>query len=194
VGFSWLGQPLLVVVVFPPAIHPTSSCSWAWGRVVGRSWAVVVVSLPRRRPRPFVPPFVRPPPRPFLPRVPAWRPSSSAASTRDPPREQWLAGLGAGAVSLLVVGRWCAGSFPFRSFRVVGGVAPCCWPLVGCRSLPRRSPSSFPAASRHPAIHPASSGSQGWGGCWVVRRRPRCVSSGSWWLALLFALPVVRCT
>jgi hypothetical protein len=67
---------------------------------------VVVVSLPRHLPRLFVPPFVRPPPRLFLPRVPASRlpfivscPSSSATSTRDPPHEQWLAGLGQVLVS-----------------------------------------------------------------------------------------------
>lgn len=47
VGLACCGRLLLVVVVIPPAIHPTSSCSWAWGRVVCHSCVVVVVSLPR---------------------------------------------------------------------------------------------------------------------------------------------------
>jgi hypothetical protein len=88
--------------------------------------------------RPSVRPSLRPSRHPSLPRVPAWRPSSSVASTRDPPREQWLAGLGGGCcvaprrrssvggvlgrspfvrsallgALLLVVGRWWA-AVPF---------------------------------------------------------------------------------
>jgi hypothetical protein len=42
----------------------------------------------------------------------------------------------------------------------------------------RRSWSRCPSLSAvAPAIHPASSGSQGWGGCCVVRRHPHCVLS-----------------
>ena len=49
VGFTWLGQPLLVVVVLPPTIHPMSSGLQGWGQVLGRSfpaigrWVVPVV-------------------------------------------------------------------------------------------------------------------------------------------------------
>jgi hypothetical protein len=42
----------------------------------------------------------------------------------------------------------------------------------------RRSWSHCPSSSAAaPAIHPTSSGSQGWGGCCVVHHHPCCVPS-----------------
>jgi hypothetical protein len=85
------------VVSPPPSLSLVSSSSLALllpvstPRAVARSggWGCCVLLV--------VPVMV---PAPVVPR----RPSLSAVSTRDPPCEQWLAGLGAGAGSLLVVG------------------------------------------------------------------------------------------
>jgi len=131
-----------------------------------------------------------------------------AVSTRDPPREQWLAGLGAGAGLSFVSWRPLRGvrscilpspPLPSPPRRVTWPLAPTIHPassgsqgwgrVLGCRSFRSVRCVAFvawrsflhpPLPSPHrrvtwplaPAIHPASSGSQGWGGCWVVRRRP----------------------
>ena len=85
--------------------------------------------------------------RPFLSRHPRPRcPSSSAASTHDPPRKQWLAGLEAGAGSSLGIGGGSVVvvSLPVpprcrcrrRALVAVVLVAPCVWwCLVGCPVL-----------------------------------------------------------
>jgi hypothetical protein len=39
-ALAFVGSSVFVVFVIPPAIHPTSSGSWGWGRVVCRSLSV----------------------------------------------------------------------------------------------------------------------------------------------------------
>jgi hypothetical protein len=106
----WWSFPCVGVGVVPPTIHPTSSCSWGWWRVVCRSLAYVGVGL--------VPPTIHPTSScswgwrwvvcRSLPYVGVgihwfvglhwrWR-----HSTRDPPHEQLLMGLVVGGVS-----GWC---------------------------------------------------------------------------------------
>jgi hypothetical protein len=67
-----------------PTIHPASSGSQGWGQVLGGCSFV--------------------PPSPPLPVVTPWC-GDMAISTHDPPHEQWLTGLGAGAGLSFVVWR-----------------------------------------------------------------------------------------
>jgi hypothetical protein len=84
-------------------------------------------------------------------------PFCPSSSTRDPLHEQWLVGLGL-VLGVLVVSLPPSCPSPVPRHRLGVGVV----------SLPPSRPSPVP---RHwlpaPAIHPTSSCSQGWGGCWV---------------------------
>jgi hypothetical protein len=75
-------------------------------------------------------------------------------STCYPPCEQWLADMVAGAL---------VGGASFRSFRSFLYIRPLLHSLCGVRSCILPSPHRRVTWLLAPVIHPASSGSQGWG-------------------------------
>jgi hypothetical protein len=135
-----------------PAIHPMSSCSSAWGgcSVIHRPCHPIVVCCP------IVPVLVlfslSSSLSPLLSLLLAWCSPMSllASNTYDPPCEQLLAGVGAGAGSSIVV-VFC-GRFSL--------VALVLWSWLSPSLL---SPLPFVVIAIPPAIHPPSSCLWGWG-------------------------------
>jgi hypothetical protein len=111
--------------------------------------------------------------------------SSLAASTRDPPCEQLLAGLGRVLGHLSWLGCTAAVLRVLGVLVLVGVVAGagtgvvvparvrwwwwCCCRWCWCR----RCLPVLTSLEVAPVLHPASSCSRAWGGCWVVLHRRR---------------------
>ena len=133
-----------------PAIHPASSCSQAWGRVLGRPswlwlWGTGAVPL---HPGALVVVF-------FL--------VGARCHPSYPPCEQGLTAVGTGGGSVLSA-LWLSGGFRRVSvtWRVCGGGGVLTLQVSRYTGLPAPPCSSSLFVGHHPVIHPASRGSQRW--------------------------------